>query len=364
MTQQFGRLLAESGAGLPAGNAAALNDASAHAAAGLVHYDAIRALLAATGLAAEPPVYDLLWRYVRDEDHALSLALDTAIAAGSLDMAMVAMLRRAHCGDVAATEVAALVEAAHDQAEALTQRVEAGRTDLDTYGRVIADGGAALGATLDAAALAVLLDRLGAATATMQAANTRLLGELAEAATETRALSEKLGAAERAAITDPLTGVLNRRGTFEMLERAQAEARKTGGTLALAMVDIDHFKRFNDRFGHALGDEVLRFVARHLLDRVPAGSKVGRIGGEEFVAVLPGMDAMAATAAIDLVRSGLASQIIRNAVDGTSMGRVSFSAGVATDHADDTPDSLVERADRALYSAKRMGRDRVVPDRS
>jgi diguanylate cyclase len=332
--------------------------------AGIAWFDQIRALLLITRLPPQPDVYDLLWRYVRDDNHGLSLAIDAAITLGELDLAAVALLRRTHCGEVGATEVAALVEAAHDQAEALTSRIEAGRTDLADYGRAIADGGAALGAPLDATALAALLEQLGAATATMQVANARLEGELAAAATEAHALSEKLGTAERAAITDQLTGVLNRRGTIEMLERAQATTRETGTRLSVAMIDIDHFKRFNDRFGHALGDEVLRFVARHVADRIaPRGGTVGRLGGEEFVAVLPDHDVMGAAAIIDRVRAELAGQIIRNAIDGSSMGRVSFSAGIAGDKHDDSCDTLIERADKALYSAKRMGRDRVVPDR-
>jgi diguanylate cyclase len=347
------------------GQLAALAQAVPPFSGPLAHYDQIRGLLVLTALPPMPDVYDLLWRYVRDENHELSLAVDTAITLGNFDLAQVAALRRAHCGDVGRQEVAALVEAAHDQAEALTQRIEAGRTDLADYGRAIADGGARLAAPLDAAGLAALLEQLGAATATMQAANARLESELAMAATEAKALSDKLGAAERAAITDQLTGVLNRRGTFEALARLQGECRGDTRPLAVAMIDIDHFKRFNDRFGHALGDEVLRFVARHVADRIAdKGGIVGRLGGEEFVAMLPELDMGAAAAMIDRARAELASQIIRNASDGSSMGRVSFSAGVAGDRADDSCDTLIERADRALYTAKRLGRDRVVPDRS
>jgi len=355
MTIQDGRIEAAATAATPGSDAARA----------LVCFDQIRSLCVAHGLPPQPDIYELLWRYSRDEDHALSLAIDTAIATGDFDLATALQLRKAHCGEVEAGEVQALVEAAHGQAEALTQRIDAGRTDLADYGRAIADGGARLETPLDAAALATLLDQLGAATATMQAANARLEGELAAAATEARALSEKLGRAERAAITDPLTGVLNRRGTFEVLAKAQASTRSEGQRLAVALVDIDHFKRFNDRFGHALGDEVLRFVARHVADRVaPLGGSVGRLGVEEFIALLPDHDVTRAAAIIDKVRAELASQIIRNAADGSSMGRVSFSAGVAGDRHEDDCDTLVERADRALYAAKRMGRDRVVPDRS
>ncbi len=327
-------------------------------------FSQIGTMLVAHRLPPVPDVYDLLWRYVRDEDHDLSLAVDRAITLGTFDLSTVADLRRAHCGELGASEVSALVEAAHGQAEALSHRIEAGRTDLADYGRAIADGGARLEAPLDPIGLAVLLEQLGAATATMQAANARLQSELATAASKALALAEKLGAAERAAITDQLTGVLNRRGTIELIEKYQAETRVTGTRLAIGMIDIDHFKRVNDRFGHAIGDDILRFVARHLADTVaPAGGKVGRFGGEEFIALLPDHDAARGTAIIDRARSQLAGQIIRNASDGSSLGRVSFSAGVAADRLEDSCDTLIERADRALYSAKRMGRDRVVPDR-
>lgn len=328
----------------------------------------IGTLLLAHSLPPVPDVYDLLWRYVRDEDHDLSLTVDRAVADGRFNLSVISELRRSHgCdrdSDIAASEIAALLAAAHDQAEALSQRIEIGRIDLADYGRAIADSGARLETPIDAAGLAILLGQLSTATATIQAANARLEGELAVAAAEASCLSEKLSAAERAAITDPLTGVLNRRGTIEMLERLQAEARTAGTELALAMIDIDHFKRVNDRFGHALGDDVLRFVARHLADRLAlVGGQVGRFGGEEFIAVLPDHDVMRATAAIDTARAQLASQIIRNAFDGSSMGRVSFSAGVSGDRDDDSCDTLIGRADRAMYNAKRMGRDRVVPDR-
>jgi diguanylate cyclase len=335
----------------------------AAAARALAGFDQIRRLVVDHRLVVDPESYELLWRYVRDEDHGLSLAVDTAIALGRFDGEAIARLRQEH-GAGRASDVGPLVVAARTQAEGLTRRIEAGRSDLADYGRAIADGGARLESPLDAMALAGLLGDLGNATATMQAANARLESELAAAASEARTLAAQLGEAERAAVTDALTGVLNRRGTFAALADAQAAARAAGADLAVAMVDIDHFKRFNDRFGHPLGDEVLRFVASRLADCVaPLGGIVGRLGGEEFIALLPGHDAVGGAAIIDKVRAQLAGQILRNAADGSSMGRVSFSAGVAADRAEEDCDMLVARADRALYTAKRMGRDRVVPDR-
>lgn len=172
----------------------------------------IGALLFDHGLPPRPDVYDLLWRYVRDENHLLSMVVDRAIAVGRLDLGTVGDLRRTHCSDISAEDVSALIEAAHDQAEVLSHHLEGGRTNLADFGRAIAHGGARLAVPLDATGLALLLEQFGAATATMQAANARLEGELATTAGEARALADKLGAAERAAIIDPLTGVLNRHG--------------------------------------------------------------------------------------------------------------------------------------------------------
>lgn len=350
MTMESGRLVAESEA--PTMTAA------------LAWFDQIRAMLVAYSLPPEPAVYDLLWRYVRDENHDLSLAVDRAIAAEGFDLPAILGLRTKHIDGISSGEVAQLVDVVHDQAKALTETIEVGQTNLARYDRALTHGSSALSAPLEAAALAQLLEQLGEATNTMQAANAKLAADLAVAVTEARTLSVKLGTAQRAAVTDQLTGLLNRRGTIALIEQTQSQTREAGQPLSLAIVDIDNFKRVNDRFGHSLGDDVLRFVAEHLATHAETiGGTVGRLGGEEFVAVLPGQPLPKATAAIDQVRARLAAQVIRNAVDGSSLGRVSFSAGVTQDKAEDTSSTILERADRALYTAKRMGRDRVIPDR-
>ncbi len=332
----------------------------------LLQFDRLRALLVQTGLPPEPDVYDLFWRYLGGLEHAITRALDTALAAGPIDMAMVKQLRQDHCGESDAQTIAALVETAREQADRLSQHLRAGQADLATYGRAIADGDAALNgdrAPATAGELAALIQPLGAATTVMVAANRRMESELEAAAAETAALRDQLRKAENAAVTDALTGLLNRRGLIEALSNAQMHAADTQQDLSVAMVDIDHFKNVNDQWGHALGDEVLRFVGQHLAAGIGDSGTVGRLGGEEFVAFLPGCKVDAAMAAVDRLRGALAGQIIRRTADGASMGRITFSAGVAASHADDTPDSVIARADSALYTAKRMGRDRVIPDR-
>jgi diguanylate cyclase len=330
-------------------------------------FDKVRALLVETGLPPEPDVYDLFWRYAGNDDFQLTQALDAVRAAGPLDMAAVKALRLAHCGDVSANNVAQLVETARIQADNLSQKLRDNQADLAIYGRAIAVGDAALNGPAAPATpdeLAALIQPLGVATTVMVAANRRLESELEAAAAETAKLRDQLHRAENAAVTDALTGLLNRRGLIDALETAQVKSVAEGAVLTVAMVDIDHFKRVNDQWGHALGDEVLRFVGRHLADGLGEGGVVGRLGGEEFVAVMPGQPINAAMATVDRLRGALAGQIIRRTADGASMGRITFSAGVAINHDDDSADSVISRADTALYTAKRLGRDRVIPDRS
>lgn len=194
-------------------------------------FDRVRRLLAATGLPPLPDVYDLLWRHVGGDDFQLSLAIEAALAAGTLDLASVTELRRRHCGEVGLGDVTALVAAAHAQATRITERLIDGRSDLAAYGRTIADGDAVLNgndAPTTPAALAALIERLGAATGAMLVANRRMEVELTFAADETGALRDRLHRAERASVTDPLTGVLNRRGVMGVLAEAQARARRRG----------------------------------------------------------------------------------------------------------------------------------------
>jgi diguanylate cyclase len=130
----------------------------------LVWYDQIRALLIQSGLPPEPAVYDVLWRYVRDEDADLSLAIDKALASDGLTLGTVMSLRETLLGQMSEAQVNQLIAQAHGQAEALTKRIASGQTDLADYGRAIADGGERLAGPMDATALAGLLEQLSAAT--------------------------------------------------------------------------------------------------------------------------------------------------------------------------------------------------------
>jgi diguanylate cyclase len=334
---------------------------------GLVQFDGVRELFVATGLCPEPDRYELLWMHVTGADPALSGAVERLMAEGALTPEAVAELRRVHLGDIAAAEVQQLVEAAQDSAKVLAERLERGQADLKAYDSTIAAQDEALSVARTAQELAEMVQRLRRANATMMASNRRLESDISAASLETSRLLDRLESAERAARTDPLTGLLNRRGLLDALKKSIDRSMEEGVPLTIAMADIDHFKRINDQWGHSIGDEVLRCVASHLSGhaRRTAGDRaiVGRYGGEEFLVALPGVGLSDAAAALDNARAILARQVLRKADDGQCMGRVSFSAGVALLRTDDLIEALVDRADAALYAAKRAGRDRVLPER-
>ncbi|MCX7799924.1 MAG: sensor domain-containing diguanylate cyclase [Fimbriimonadales bacterium] len=173
---------------------------------------------------------------------------------------------------------------------------------------------------------------------------------------------------EQAATRDPLTGLLNHRRLHEELRLRLAQAERSGGRFGLLLLDVDHFRSFNEEEGHLAGDQVLRQVAEAIRAALRPYDAVGRYGGEEFVAVLPDVDGERCRAVAERVR-----EAVRRVAHTTASGRprsVTASIGCAAypDNGDD-PEQLLRAADAALYKAKRAGRDRVelfvgLPDRN
>lgn len=157
----------------------------------------------------------------------------------------------------------------------------------------------------------------------------------------------------RLAATDRLTGLPNRRQLDQVLRREIATARRDGTPFSLLILDIDHFKRINDEFGHLVGDQVLEGVGRWLSERVRGRDVPGRWGGEEFLLILPGTDLRGGVQAAQSLRTAFAQR------HHAEVGRCTASLGVASYRPNDDVDSLIERADRGLYAAKSGGRNRI-----
>jgi len=177
----------------------------------------------------------------------------------------------------------------------------------------------------------------------------------ARVAERTAELSAAIGRLERLAITDPLTELANRRRFAEALAAEIERSRRYGNPLALVLADLDHFKRVNDRHGHAAGDEVLRECARALRQSVRAPDLVARYGGEEFAVLMPQTGLEQAIESAERARAALAALRVPP-VDWP----LSASFGVAALLPGEGAAALLARADAALYEAKHAGRNRVV----
>ena len=174
-------------------------------------------------------------------------------------------------------------------------------------------------------------------------------------------ISSLLREFEYDATIDPLTGFYNRRWLNKMLERLinRSLSEEDGGrNLSVIMMDLDHFKNFNDTYGHLAGDRALNSIARSLSKHLRPEDTITRYGGEEFLAVLPGSDLQEATHVAERLRIAVEETELF-AVEGESVPPLTVSLGIAQMQADDHQDSLIGAADKALYRAKRGGRNRV-----
>jgi diguanylate cyclase len=173
-------------------------------------------------------------------------------------------------------------------------------------------------------------------------------------------LKRDLEFVRREAITDGLTGLSNRKSFDAEMQRFVAEAKAENKIFTLIMVDIDHFKQFNDKFGHQVGDQVLKLVARTLKDGLKGRDFAARYGGEEFAILLPETPKDGGVAVGNSLRKSLASKDVVNRSTGAVLGRITMSMGVAEYGPDFGADDLIEKADKALYTAKNAGRNQVI----
>ena len=186
--------------------------------------------------------------------------------------------------------------------------------------------------------------------------------QLADAQKEISDLREHLAKATTESERDFLTGTFNRKAFDKRLIEAMEEARAKELELTMIMLDIDHFKKFNDSYGHLIGDEVLKIVARGLVDSVKGMDTVARFGGEEFVVLLPRTPIGGGMIVAESIRKSIASKELKRKSTGEHYGQITISLGVAGFRHGDSQAQLIHRADDALYRSKKAGRNRVTQE--
>ena len=212
----------------------------------------------------------------------------------------------------------------------------------------------------DYPAVRTLLESVVGITRKIRDENKELECSLAASTNEISNLRRSVEAIQKEALSDPLTGISNRKSFEGAIARFIDEARSSTEPLALIMADVDHFKKFNDTWGHQTGDQVLRLVAEVMKANIKGQDHLARYGGEEFAMLLPGTSLENAHILANHIRAAVESRRLRKRVSNEDLGVVTMSMGVAELNKHDNRVSFVDRADYCLYKAKDQGRNQVV----
>jgi diguanylate cyclase len=248
------------------------------------------------------------------------------------------------------------------QMDTVGEALENAKGEINDYRGTLNGSVDEMGAGVGEERLRTIISDLMASTRNMSRLNAKLVDQLGDARTEVVELREALESIRTESQIDPVTTLANRMFFDTALSDAVRHAQRTGDKLAVLMTDIDHFKKFNDTYGHLTGDQVLRLVAVSIKQNVKGLDTAARFGGEEFAVILPGCDLQGASHVAEQVRKAVMSRELVKRSTGENLGRVTISIGVAAFRKEDTPNTMLERADNALYAAKRGGRNMVMSE--
>ena len=321
-------------------------------------------LMKAYGSGAYPRSYEVWYTYVGGSKPLMNDAIKQLTAKqGNLSHGDIETLYQAHLGGTQFMDEAERTgESVLVEINQVMEMVDLALGSTAKYGQSLEAFAQDLAGPVDRSRVREVLESLLGATRDVSETNGILEARLKETRHEIELLRETLEAVRIDSLTDALTGISNRQHFDEMLAQAIVDASAQKRPLALIILDIDHFKRFNDTYGHLTGDQVLRLVSVTMRERVRRKATLARFGGEEFGVILPGATLDAARATAEEIRENVMGRELVKRSTGESLGKVTISLGIAAFRPGDSCISLLERADQCMYRAKRAGRNRTFTD--
>jgi diguanylate cyclase len=312
--------------------------------------------------AASPRNFEIWYHYATGYNPALNQTINQTLEQkGTLGETDLDHIYNSH---IASTRVGERIDTVNarvlDEVKQVLESIDTAAGSATSYSQSLADATEKLAGANDGDALRAVIERLVQGTKEMQLNNKKLEARLSASKQEIEQLQENLDAVRTESLTDPLTTLSNRKCFDQALAKAMAEAKEKNQPLSLLMTDIDHFKKFNDTYGHLTGDQVLRLVAISVKQNVKGQDVAARYGGEEFVVALPNTALQSAITVADHIRRAVMTKELVKRSTGERLGRLTISIGAAVLRPSDTAQTLIERADNCLYAAKRSGRNRVI----
>lgn len=320
--------------------------------------------MAELNIAANPMNFTIWYNYFSDSVSGLKQSLDTAISSGAeFDVPRNEQIFAEYfSGGEDSQQIAQTsleIEAKIDQAMSYVGEASA---DNEGFGEKLAGYSDALANGSSKEEMASVVRAVLLETQNVIAKSKQLEKKLQDSSEEISGLRNNLQEVRIEALTDGLTGIANRKCFDQRLREEAERSQGEGTTLCLLLADIDHFKAFNDTYGHRIGDSVLKVVARNLKDAVKGADLPARYGGEEFAIIFPETELENAVIVANQIREKLAKKELKNSKSGESYGCVTLSIGVARYRTGEPLSDLIQRADEGLYQGKETGRNRVVSE--
>ena len=250
------------------------------------------------------------------------------------------------------------------QIDNIMQIIQEAVESNDEFGASLEQVGSRMGDVSDPEQMNAVLATLVHAVTEKGQGNLDIKQRLAQTCRQVEQLKGELKSVRRDSLTDSLTGLANRKCFDQTLDKTIAQAKKLDQPLCFFMIDIDHFKHFNDCYGHQVGDSALKLVAATLKKSVRDCDHVARYGGEELVVILPETSLESAVEVAERIRQSVMEKVLIHMSTGENLGQITLSIGVGCHKPDDRAQSLIKRADACLYAAKHAGRNRVLCETS